>query len=75
MAQIIRQTAHILARQVAADGGNEGTIQVPIRGTPGHCDAGNEYNGDLGLRISAIFVILVGSLFGKYMLSLTRETS
>lgn len=55
---------HLVARQVAADGGNEGTIQVPITGTPGHCDTGNEYNGDLGLRISAIFVIMVGSLFG-----------
>lgn len=58
------QLLHLVARQVAADGGNEGTIQVPIAGTPGHCDSGNEYNGDLGLRISAIFVIMVGSLLG-----------
>ncbi|KAL8629814.1 hypothetical protein Q9189_004487 [Teloschistes chrysophthalmus] len=28
------------------------------------CDPGNEYDGRLGVRISAIFVILVGSLFG-----------
>ncbi|EWY79742.1 hypothetical protein FOYG_17136 [Fusarium oxysporum NRRL 32931] len=28
------------------------------------CSAGNEYDGRLGLRISAIFVILVGSLLG-----------
>lgn len=28
------------------------------------CDAGNEFDGRIGLRISAIFVILVGSLFG-----------
>ncbi|KAI9672413.1 MAG: hypothetical protein M1829_004492 [Trizodia sp. TS-e1964] len=31
--------------------------------TPG-CSAGNDFDGRLGLRISAIFVILVGSLFG-----------
>ena len=28
------------------------------------CVGDNEYNGELGVRISAIFVILVGSLFG-----------
>ena len=28
------------------------------------CDAGNEYNGEIGLRVSAIFVILVGSMLG-----------
>lgn len=28
------------------------------------CDPGNEYDGRLGLRVSAIFVILVGSLLG-----------
>ncbi|KAL4890029.1 Zinc/iron permease [Aspergillus ambiguus] len=28
------------------------------------CDAGNEYDGRMGLRISSIFVIMVGSMFG-----------
>ncbi|CRG88074.1 hypothetical protein PISL3812_05101 [Talaromyces islandicus] len=28
------------------------------------CDSGNEFDGRIGLRISSIFVILVGSLFG-----------
>ncbi|KAL2864163.1 low-affinity Zn(2+) transporter ZRT2 [Aspergillus lucknowensis] len=28
------------------------------------CEAGNEYDGRMGLRISSIFVILVGSTFG-----------
>ncbi|KAL8829361.1 MAG: hypothetical protein Q9170_006202 [Blastenia crenularia] len=28
------------------------------------CDAGNGYDGRIGVRISAIFVILIGSLFG-----------
>lgn len=30
------------------------------------CDTGNDYNGDLGIRISAIFVILVGSSLGAW---------
>lgn len=67
------QLLHLVARQVAVDGGNEGTIQVPIAGTAGHCDTGNEYNGELGLRISAIFVILVGSLLGMFNSPLTRK--
>jgi zinc transporter 1/2/3 len=28
------------------------------------CDSGNEFDGRMGLRISSIFVILVGSMFG-----------
>jgi hypothetical protein len=28
------------------------------------CDVGNEYDGRMGLRISAVFVVLVGSMFG-----------
>lgn len=30
------------------------------------CHAGNDYNGMMGLRISSIFVILVGSAFGSF---------
>lgn len=33
------------------------------------CDPGNDYDGRIGLRVSAIFVILVGSLFGKKTVS------
>ena len=33
--------------------------------TPVTCDPGNEYDGRMGIRISSIFVILVGSLWGK----------
>ena len=29
------------------------------------CSAGNEFNGRVSIRVSAIFVILIGSLFGK----------
>ncbi|KAI2631039.1 ZIP zinc/iron transport family [Hypoxylon sp. NC1633] len=31
------------------------------------CDTGNEYDGRMGLRISSIFVILVGSLLGALL--------
>jgi len=31
------------------------------------CSTGNEYDGQLGLRVSAIFVILVGSLLGTVL--------
>lgn len=33
-------------------------------GPPPSCDTGNEYDGRMGLRISSVFVILVGSVFG-----------
>ncbi|KFY03219.1 hypothetical protein V490_00249 [Pseudogymnoascus sp. VKM F-3557] len=59
MAAIFQRTAHLLTRQASAE------IEDPLAGTPGHCDTGNEFDGRLGLRISAIFVILVGSAFGK----------
>lgn len=29
------------------------------------CDASNGYDGRIGLRVSAVFVILIGSLFGR----------
>ncbi|KAI6090347.1 ZIP zinc/iron transport family [Hypoxylon rubiginosum] len=39
------------------------------------CDTGNEYDGRMGLRISSIFVILVGSLLGAVLpVYLARET-
>ena len=29
------------------------------------CDTKNDYDGRIGLRVSAIFVILIGSTFGR----------
>lgn len=57
--------ATLIARQL--DTGDAATTVVPLAGQPGHCDAGNDYDGRLGVRISAIFVILVGSLFGEHI--------
>jgi zinc transporter 1/2/3 len=52
-----REVARLVARQVT---------EAPddLIGTPGHCDGSNEYDGRLGLRVSAIFVILTGSMLG-----------
>ena len=33
--------------------------------TAAGCDTGNEYDGRIGVRISAIFVILIGSTLGQ----------
>ncbi|KAL8726723.1 MAG: hypothetical protein Q9166_006518 [cf. Caloplaca sp. 2 TL-2023] len=49
-----------LARQVAPSA----IITSAAAETAVVCDAGNEFDGRTGVRISAIFVILVGSLFG-----------
>jgi zinc transporter 1/2/3 len=67
MSQLLH-LATLVARQESPD---EATTTVPLAGTPGHCETGNEYNGSMGVRISAIFVILVGSLFGAYKVLLS----
>ncbi|KAF2755412.1 ZIP zinc/iron transport family [Pseudovirgaria hyperparasitica] len=54
--------AALLVRQDAAD---PTSITEPVE-EAGGCEPGNEYDGRLGVRISAIFVILVGSLFGAW---------
>jgi zinc transporter 1/2/3 len=33
--------------------------------TPVTCGTGNEYDGRMGVRISSIFVIMVGSMLGE----------
>lgn len=35
-------------------------------GPPGHCDNGNDFDGRIGLRVSSIFVILIGSFLGQW---------
>ncbi|KAF2427532.1 putative plasma membrane low affinity zinc ion transporter [Tothia fuscella] len=62
----------LIARQASEE---EEMIQVPLAGTAGHCVAGNEYDGSMGLRISAIFVILVGSMFGAWFPIYTKRRS
>ncbi|KAF2202594.1 putative plasma membrane low affinity zinc ion transporter [Delitschia confertaspora ATCC 74209] len=57
--EFIRLLARQLEQEIETLGEEDSLI-----GTPGHCDTSNEYDGRMGLRISAIFVILVGSTLG-----------
>ncbi|KAL8936202.1 MAG: hypothetical protein Q9216_005055 [Gyalolechia sp. 2 TL-2023] len=57
----LQELTRVVARQVAPSAIISSAAAEPSEGS---CDAGNEFDGRIGLRISAIFVILVGSLFG-----------
>ncbi|KAI9706588.1 MAG: hypothetical protein M1836_003595 [Candelina mexicana] len=57
------ELVYLVARQMA-DGGNSSKDSPTPDPAPGTCETGNRFDGRLGLRISAIFVILAGSLFG-----------
>ena len=62
----LEELAHILVRQATSAAASAATATVAAAvADASACVSDNEYNGDLGARISAIFVILVGSLFGK----------
>ncbi|KAL8846265.1 MAG: hypothetical protein Q9221_008638 [Calogaya cf. arnoldii] len=56
----LQDLTRIVARQVAPDA----VLETAAAETQVACDAGNEFNGRTGVRVSAIFVILMGSLFG-----------
>ena len=49
--------ARLLVRQA-----EEGADDEP---SPGHCVSSNDYDGRMGIRISAVFVILIGSMLGE----------
>ena len=51
------ELARLVVRQAEEAAGEEAA--------PPSCGSSNEYNGHMGLRISAIFVILVGSTLGE----------
>ena len=55
---MIRELAFLVSRQAIAEGSE--TEDAAAAG----CEAGNEYDGRLGVRISAIFVILVTASLG-----------
>lgn len=42
----------------------DATTPDPATDEPVRCKSENDYDGRMGIRISAIFVILVGSTFG-----------
>ena len=60
----VEQVANLVVRQAlnsAAATSSPEELELP----PPECESANEYDGRLGLRISAIFVILVGSTLGE----------
>ncbi|KAL8691102.1 MAG: hypothetical protein Q9218_003595 [Villophora microphyllina] len=58
----LQEVTRVVARQVAPSAIITGAA---VATSSVSCDAGNEFDGRLGVRISTIFVILVGSLFGS----------
>lgn len=61
----LQHLAYLVGRQVAAavNGSATGSTVNEAAGIPA-CAPENDFDGRIGLRVSAIFVILVGSLFG-----------
>ena len=56
---------NVAVRQVATAAASSAAVgATPTGGDTPACSVGNGYDGRMGVRISAIFVILVGSLFG-----------
>lgn len=57
MSTAVVEFASLALRQAAEEPG--------VVDAPPSCGGGNTYNGRMGLRISSVFVILVGSTLGK----------
>ncbi|PNS21817.1 Anthranilate synthase component 1 [Sphaceloma murrayae] len=67
MAESLQRLAWHVIRQANEDTATSSEVAPePSPEAPPACDVGNEYNGRLGLRISAIFVILVGAGLGAW---------
>lgn len=56
--------ADLVVRQALNTAPATASVAAAITSPPA-CNLTNDYDGRIGLRISAIFVILVGSLFGE----------
>ena len=54
----VQDIAYLVARQALE------TAVPESEEAPEACGVGNEYDGRIGLRISALFVILIGSTLG-----------
>ncbi|KAJ9661091.1 low-affinity Zn(2+) transporter zrt2 [Coniosporium apollinis] len=64
MAETFAHTLQLAVRQIAADTATSSESSEPE--AVAQCSTGNEFDGRLGLRISAIFVILIGSTLGAW---------
>lgn len=60
----ITHFATLVLRQAEADPSGTATADAAASSSPA-CESDNDYNGRMGVRISAIFVILVGSMAGE----------
>ncbi|KAK5151330.1 hypothetical protein LTR04_006636 [Oleoguttula sp. CCFEE 6159] len=57
-------SALVNLRSLAAS--TSSSMILPRQDVPGSCSTANSYDGRIGVRISAVFVILVGSLLGAW---------
>ena len=75
----LTSVASAVATSVATDAAASASptmILVPQIGTEGYCDGGNAYDdSDLGVRISSIFVILIGGLIGSMLPIISKNRS
>ncbi|KAL8802800.1 MAG: hypothetical protein Q9182_003560 [Xanthomendoza sp. 2 TL-2023] len=55
----LQEVTRVMARQVGSAATSAAAAETAVA-----CETGNEFDGRTGVRISAIFVILIGSLFG-----------
>lgn len=62
MSAAVIEFANLALRQSA-----DGPAEIAIADVPPSCGGGNAYNGQMGLRISSVFIILIGSTFGKFI--------
>ncbi|AMD19017.1 HBR116Cp [Eremothecium sinecaudum] len=70
--------AHALLRREDNDDHDHDHDQLSLEGevhSHGHCGDGNEYDGNDGLRVASIFVILAASALGSYFPVLSSKYS
>ncbi|MCJ1301956.1 hypothetical protein MMC08_004757 [Hypocenomyce scalaris] len=62
----LEELAYLVGRQVSAVANGSATTTTTLDGATSipACVPDNDFDGRIGLRVSAIFVILIGSLFG-----------
>ena len=71
----LEELVHMVVRQATATVASAATAVASTRSSSQGCPSDNDYNGQIGARISAIFVILIGSLFGKQARVISQGTS
>lgn len=70
MSAAVVEFANLALRQSA-----EGPAEIAVADAPPSCGGGNAYNGQMGLRISSVFIILIGSTFGKLFIGFSVDFS